>query len=334
MKKVIFILSILLLVCGCEKKQNDVPNDEQVSPPALQVKIVDVNSKTRPIAVMINNLAAARPYQSGLQDAYMVYELIVEGGITRYMALFKDASTERIGSVRSSRHYYLDYVLENDAIYAHWGYSTQAKSDIKKLGINNINGLVYEGKYFYRDRKLNVSTEHTGFTSMALLNEGIEKLKYRKTTEKGLLLEYSPTSIDLNEYGATSDANDITLKYSNTIINNYKYDPENKNYKRFVNQKEQIDYVTKEQLTVKNIIVYKVKNDKITNDSKGRQELYNIGNGEGYYITEGKAIKIKWQKTSRESKTIYTYENGTPLIVNDGNTFMQIVPEIGDIVIK
>lgn len=334
MKKIIIILAILLLISGCGKKENSVANGGQVTPPALQVKIVDVNSKTRPIAVMINNLAAARPYQSGLQDAYLVYELIVEGGITRYMALFKDTTTERIGSVRSSRHYYLDYVLENDAIYAHWGYSTQAKNDIKKLGINNINGLVYEEKYFYRDKNLNVSREHTGFTSMALLNEGIDKLKYRKTTDKGLLLEYSPTSIDLNGYGQTKDANDITIKYSNTIINNYKYDAENKNYLRFVNQKEQVDYVTKKQLTVKNIIIYKVPNAKITGDNKGRQEIDNIGSGDGYYVTEGKVINIKWQKASRDSKTIYTYENGTPLIVNDGNIFIQIVPEIGDVEIK
>ena len=82
---------------------------------------------------MINNLNEARPYQSGLQDAYIVYEMIVEGGITRMMALFKDQNTSRIGPVRSSRHYYLDYALENDAIYVHFGWSPQAQTDISRL---------------------------------------------------------------------------------------------------------------------------------------------------------------------------------------------------------
>ena len=72
------------------------------------VKIVNEKTESRPFAVMINNAPAARPVQSGLQDAYIVYEIIVEGGITRYMALFLDQNTARIGSIRSSRHYFLD----------------------------------------------------------------------------------------------------------------------------------------------------------------------------------------------------------------------------------
>ena len=105
------------------------------------IKIVDVNSNSRPFAVMINNNKAVWGYQAGLQDAYITYEMIVEGGITRLMALFKDKNVSRIASVRSSRHYYLDYALENDAIYAHIGWSPQAQSDISSLGVNAINAV-------------------------------------------------------------------------------------------------------------------------------------------------------------------------------------------------
>ena len=80
----------------------------------------------RPIAVMIDNHKGAMP-QAGLNDAYMVYEIIVEGGETRLMALFKGANLDKIGPVRSSRHYFLDYALENDAIYVHFGWSPQAQ---------------------------------------------------------------------------------------------------------------------------------------------------------------------------------------------------------------
>ena len=62
--------------------------------PKPKLKIIDIDSKTRPFAVMINNINVARPLQSGLQDAYIVYEIIVEGGITRYMAVFQDQQTE------------------------------------------------------------------------------------------------------------------------------------------------------------------------------------------------------------------------------------------------
>ena len=105
------------------------------------LKVLDPNSNARPYAVMINNHPEARKYHSGLQDAYITYEIIVEGGMTRLMAVYKGVDVGKIGSVRSARHYFLDYAMENDAVYVHWGWSPMAESDIKSFGINNINGF-------------------------------------------------------------------------------------------------------------------------------------------------------------------------------------------------
>ena len=108
--------------------------------------VYDANSNRRPIAVMIDNNVGNYAHV-GLQDAYLTYEIIVEGGLTRIMAIFKDVNTSVIGPVRSSRHYFLDYALESDAIYAHYGWSTFAENDISFLGVNNINGLYDDGYY-------------------------------------------------------------------------------------------------------------------------------------------------------------------------------------------
>lgn len=292
-----------------------------------KIKIVDPDSKTRPYAVMINNLGVARPYQSGLQDAYIMYEFIVEGGITRYLALFKDVNVDRIGTIRSSRHYYLDYVLENDAIYVHWGGSEFAYNDISKLGINNVDGMTYGGKYFWKDKSLNVSTEHTAYSKTEMIDNAVNKLGYRKETNKDLLLNYSVDPVDLASDQTSIDANSIDIVYSNVVKDHYDYDSENKVYKRSVNGKEHVDYVTKQQYTFKNIITYKVTNTTISGDYKGRQNLDNIGSGDGYYISEGKAVEITWTKNSREAQTIYKLKStGEELKVNDGNTFIQIQP--------
>lgn len=332
-KKIIALIVALLLIAGAvcgwfllnkkEKVKEPEKEKEVVKEPEKVVQIVDVNSTSRPFAVMINNISTARPLQSGLQDAYIMYEMIVEGGITRYLALFMDQNTERIGSIRSARHYYIDYALENDAIYVHHGQSPQATRDFSALGVDRIS--VSESSTGWRDKSLHVSSEHTLFTSIAKLQNGIGNK--RTTRNKDLLLKYSAEEIDLSKYENAQVADIVNIQYSKGTTSNYEYDKDNKVYKRSVNNKPHKDYVTGEQYTFKNIITYKVRNYPLNDGSgKDRQTIENVGSGSGYYITNGYAVPIKWEKTSRSAQTKYTLENGEELVVNDGNTFIQIQP--------
>ena len=332
-RKILSLLLLFVLLCGgCNKKEESIPEEKEPEKTVevKKLKIVDEESKSRPYAIMINNLGVARPLQSGLQDAYIIYEMIVEGGLTRYMALFMDQNTERIGSIRSARHYYIDYALENDAIYVHHGKSPQAQADFGLLNGSRIE--VDESKTGWRDKSLNVAYEHTLFTNIEKLNSGLGNK--RKTRNKDLLLNYSVESVNLSEKENAKVANKVTVKYSNSVTSSYEYDEVNKVYKRSVNGKAHTDYVTKEQYTFKNIIAYDVKNSRISGDTKDRQTLDNIGKGKGYFISEGYAVPITWEKKDRSSQTIYKYEDGTEIIVNDGNTFIQIYPKSGALTIN
>ncbi len=336
MKKFLLVFSILfciLIVSGCGKKDDVKEKDDSKEENKIEevinkknkekLNIVDVDSNSRPYAIMINNLSVARPYQSGLQDAYIVYEMIVEGGITRLMAIYKDQVLSRVGPVRSARHYFLDYALENDAIYVHFGWSPQAESDISKLGVNNINGLYDE---FYWREDLPIAYEHTAFASTEKIGKVVKSKKYRENTNKDLLLKYSAEEIDLSDKEDSKEANSIDVKYSSSSITNYVYNKNEKLYYRSVNDKPHTDYVTKKQNTAKNIIIAYVSNSAIPNDTKGRQNLNDIGTGNGYYITNGYALPITWSKSSRSEQTVHKYKNGEEIIVNDGNTYIQIAP--------
>ena len=297
-----------------------------------QIQIVNVNSKTRPYAVMINNNHAAWP-QCGLEDAYIVYEMIAEGGITRMMALFKDKYPTKIGSVRSARHYFIDYAEENDAIYIHWGGSPQAYSRIRK-GIDDLDGQTISS-VFFRDKSLGRASEHTGFVNLEKAKAYAEEKGYTRDTQKDLLLNYSADEIDLSTNTGASAADDVTLKYSYYHTTSYEYDSENKVYKRSMSGKANVDLQTGKQYTAKNIIVYKVSNYTLNDGSnKGRQELENIGSGSGYYISNGYSVPITWEKTSHSGQTVYKYENGEEITVNDGNTFIQICPMTASITIE
>ena len=333
-----FIIIILLvifvsIILKGENKTKSNPNDiselqtdntqQDNLEPEKKLQILDLESKTRPIAVMINNHPEAVRVQAGLQDAYLVYEMQVEYGLTRLMAIFKDKTTTKIGSVRSSRHNYLDYALENDAIYVHFGYSEIAEKQIPQLGINNINGL-YDGA-FWRDNTLNVAYEHTAFTNMEKIMANAALKGYRTASSKDTLLNYSIEPIYLKDNSDSQTTTKVDLIFSTSTVVSFVYDATNHNYKRFVNNVENKDYVTKEQYTAQNIIVMKVKNT-FASGSAYLQDYQNIGEGDGYYITNGYAVPIKWSKESRSSQTVYSYLNGEEITVNDGNTYIEIVP--------
>ena len=321
---VVALLGTLIYLTTSKKNKNNSENDTSTTTTTVKkLNIVNEESKSRPYAIMINNVEGARKLQSGLQDAYMVYELMVEGGITRYLALFLDQTTERIGSIRSARHYYLDYALENDAIYVHHGYSPQAREDWSKFGVDRIE--VNESTTGWRDKSASKTYEFTLFTNIEKLGKGIRSKRTERN--KDLLLNYSVDNIDISQMEGAIPANKVDIKYSSNTTTNYKYDTDNNIYLRSVNDKSQNDYVTGKQLTVKNIIVYKVKYSNIQGDDKGRQTIDNVGNGTGYYISNGYAVPITWKKDSRSSATIYKYNNGKEIQVNDGNTFIQIMPD-------
>ena len=310
-----------------KEKQEETP-----APEVKEVQIVNEKSKSRPYAVMINNNHSAWP-QCGLQDAYLVYEIIAEGGITRMMALYKDQDTAKIGSIRSARHYFIDYAEENDAIFVHWGGSPQAYARLNS--IDSIDGIALEGSVFFRDKTLKRDLEHTGFTSMKNVKEYADKKGYTRDTKKDLLLNYSIEDIDMSNIPNVQTADSVSIKYSDYHTTSYKYDEDKKVYYRSMAGKPNVDLQTGEQYTAKNIIVYAVNNYTLSDgENKGRQDIKNIGTGKGYYISEGKAIPITWEKKSHSEQTVYKYESGEELKVNDGNTFIQIYPTTGSVTIK
>lgn len=297
------------------------PTPEPVSP----IKVVDIYSKTRPYAVMINCRNEALP-QAGLQDAYMVYEIMVEYGITRMLALYKDADVGKIGSVRSVRTQYLAYLFENDAVLVHAGGQKETLDRIKNEKIDDID---VDGEYGVRDKSLKRAWEHVLFTNTTLLNKGMTKKSIRNTTDTNTLLTYSKNDLDLSKY-ETKKAINVSIKYSNYRTSNYSFDTNSSTFLRSMGSKKNTDLVTGKQYQVKNIIVYGVKYDTYKLRGTPYQKLNNIGTGEGYYITNGVALPITWSKTDEKSKTVYKIkETGEDLMVNDGNTYIQIYPTNG-----
>lgn len=341
-KILVIILVVLVVIAGVlfamkviENRDNDGADTNQIislgtdtgKKKEEQIKIYQ--GTDRPIAVMIDNHKGAWP-QAGLNQAYLVYEIIVEGGETRLMPVFKSTDLAKIGPVRSSRHYFLDYALENDAIYVHYGWSPQAEYDIKALKVNNLNGITQSTTDFWRvkDKK----APHNAVTSTKNILKMSETKGYRTQSSQKSILNYKAEEVNLDE---GIEATRVVIPYSKLHTVSYTYDQENKRYIRYARNTKQTDWDTKEDIVTKNIIITFAKNYKLNDtENKDRQGLNNIGDLKGYYITNGKAIEIVCSKSSRTAKTVYKDLQGNEIKVNDGNTFIQICPIDAEVVIE
>ena len=275
----------------------------------------------RTIAVVIDNVGNAVP-QASLNQAMIVYEALVEGGLTRFLAIYKDPQVETIGPARSARPYFIDYAMENDSIFVHYGGSPKALDEVEQFNIDNVNGIQSPGKVFWRTNKK--TAPHNAMVDVAEVWKYAQSKGYRTTTSDRNVLNYVTDEINL-ENGVSASTVSVPYKSDNMV--KFKYNSETKLYERYVNDKLQKDFLTGEALTTKNIIITYANNYTTDEENRyGRQAIENIGTLDGYYITNGMATKIKCKKTSRTTRTSYQDLEGNEIKVNDGNTYIQIVP--------
>lgn len=282
----------------------------------------------RPVAIMINNIKISCP-QMGVSKADVMYECLVEGGYTRLMMLVSDyGSLPVVGSVRSSRDYYLDFAQNHDAIYFHAGGSPQAYAEIKSRNINNVDGVnMYTPNTFYRD-KTRIQTmgyEHSVMTTGEGIVSALQYLKYRTKISDSFSSPFHFLS-EGESITYTGDAAHIHIPYSAAQIADFVYDETSETYLRYqFNGIKHIDGATNEQLAFKNIIMIFNPTQLVAGDSSGRLAVTTTGTGDGYYICNGKYIPIKWSKATRSTPITFTHTDGTQLMINRGKTFVSVV---------
>jgi hypothetical protein len=330
-KKILTLLLafFILWLSGCSKTQTTESKNEKTeeqirqsvtAPPAAKNPLTGLSMAKeregrRPFAVMVENEKSARP-QSGLDKADVVYEILTEGGITRFLAVYLGEDAEEIGPVRSARPYFIDFAMEYDALYVHYGGSPQAYSDLKKYSnIDNIDGI-YDNVTFWRDRTR--KPPHNAYTSTQNIMETAEKRGYLRT------VKLDGWDFIGEENSAPGPLREFELDYYRNYRVKYAYDEEKRAYIRYINDEPHVDRKTGDPIAVKNIIVQFMDTRVI--DAEGRLEIKTAGSGTGYYISDGNYARIRWEKASRFAKTRYTTEDGRELKLNPGNTWIQILP--------
>ncbi|MBE5953525.1 MAG: DUF3048 domain-containing protein [Lachnospiraceae bacterium] len=273
----------------------------------------------RPICIMINNIIDAMP-QSGISQADITYEMMVEGGITRYLCVFKDYSNiEKLGPVRSARPYYIRMAQNLGGIYTHYGWSNKAHEIIAHEYVANLNGVSGEGSIvFYRDTSR--YEPHNVYTNTEMLNAGIDYMGYGRTYDGNYerTLYFNAEDTDLKG----SSANKFTVAFSDYYTPWFEYDASSKTYKRFQYGEAQIDDQTGEQLAYKNVIIMTANYYDI---GDGLYDIEWSDGGEGYFVSNGSYVPLTWKYEN--AKVRYYDEAGKPLKFNPGQSFVDVIPK-------
>jgi len=292
-------------------------------------------NQRRPLGVMVENHVDARP-TLGLSRADIIYEAVAEGGITRFLTLYLCQDSGDIAPVRSARTYFLDWVSEYDALYAHVGGANtpgpaDALGQIRDYGILDMDQFGLGFPTFWRGTdKLAPHNVHSTTTKLweaaNQRNYGPKDKDGKKWDEKFVPWKFKDEA-QLTERG---DQKPITVPFWSQTPDytvTWKYDKQSNNYLRYHGETAQIDPVTNEQLAAKNIII-QLEVEKTANDGypDGHLLYGTTGSGNALIFQDGKAIKGKWIKKDRTSRTQYVDSQGKEIKLDRGLIWIETIP--------
>ena len=305
-------------------------------------------SNGRMVGVMVNNISNtqrqnARP-QRGLGSADLLIESKVEGGISRFCAVYYDANAiPEVGPLRSGRDQFLQLLMPWNALYYHDGESIFCTQFIN---VYNYSGLNIGGKSYFNTpihphvahrikRSENVAYEHTEFTSAKEIkhaaNDAGISLSYPYEGTFFRFADYRTKAVNTLE--GTPAAKSISITHSASYKTSFAYNSWNKNYKmsmysnRTKKFESTVDELTGKQLAFDNVVVCFANIAAYAGDSHDVQEVQYVQGGEAYLFTRGGVQTGRWEKNHpTQPLKLYT-DSGEEMTLNRGKTYFALVDD-------
>jgi len=311
------------------------PHDGMVRSRLTNEWVDEAVAAVRPIAVMTPNEVSAVPHYN-LSKASILYEVNVEGNMTRMMAVYEGwQDMEKIGNIRSLRAYYAYWAFEWDAFIVHFGGPYFINDLLAQPTTQNINGSGADGNAFYRttDRKAPHNAYASGSGISGVIDQKGYDLAYRGLTEESHY-NFTPKAEPntLEQYGSEAkSATYIDMSGCYPLTRCYfEYNEEDGLYYRSQHLSggtdgPHIDAVSGEQLTFKNILVQNTYYEELGEGYLAYQ--CHDTTRDGWYFTNGKGIHVTWEKTSDYGATRYYDDSGNEIVLNTGKTMVCIIQD-------
>lgn len=278
-------------------------------------QITDPAAAKAPVtAIMIENSPDARP-QSGLKQAQVVYEAIAEGGITRFLAIYQQNKPQLIGPVRSLRMYYLDWAAPYQPSIVHVGGSLFSLQEVRSGNYRNVDIEYHSGASWRATDRYAPHNVYTNFEKLGSLNT---KLGYTNS-------DFTSFARADGQPAAEQNAKSIDIAISGPLFNShYDYNVATNTYTRSQAGGPHVDREDG-QIMPSVVIALKVSMTKILEDG-WRENITTTGSGEATVFQNGAVQNATWSKADRASPLTLTGQDGKPISLNRGQTWITAVP--------
>ncbi|HIS29099.1 MAG TPA: DUF3048 domain-containing protein [Candidatus Avamphibacillus intestinigallinarum] len=322
-KKAISILcaSILILLIGCSKDSKPASTDggKGKGTYPLTGEQTKSGADKRIKAIMVNNHTKARP-QSGLSKADIVFEILAEGDITRFLAMYQSEEPDEVGPVRSAREYYFNLADDYNAVYVYHGAAKFVNKMIKDEHIEYINGAQHDNDGTLFKRSTDRQAPHNSYVQFGALEKEMKAAGYdTKADYESLPFKKKDSEVD------GEAATNIQVKYSaNSDAYNpvYSYQKDQNIYTRSAADEQTVEKSDSTPIEVTNLFVIEAPHEVF--DDEGRRKIDLDNGGDAYLFQGGKQKKVKWEK---KDGYIIPTEDGKPVGFLPGKTWVNVVPE-------
>src|SRR5690625_2646724 len=272
-----FAMILVLTGCGCSDQDEtkpivDEPEEKVEEEPIVEEETFDnifpltgietnESIDQRIVAVMVNNHTDAR-LQSGLSQADIVFEILAEGNITRFLALFHSEQPEVVGPVRSAREYYMNLAKDHEAIYVYHGAANFVNDLVAKSGVDFLNGAIYDNDGHLFKRESFRKAPHNSYLQFGAVNDVAESKGYSLTKSLDLSLPF----IDEDDEISGDNVAQVSIGYIGQNpghVVQYKYNDQTEQYERYEDDAQTVELNTEEPVQVSNVFIIEADHEVI-----------------------------------------------------------------------
>jgi hypothetical protein len=278
----------------------------------------DIDVGRPAVAVKIENAPLAYPL-SGLEDAEVVYEELVEGGVTRFMAIYHCTDSRKAGSVRSARIVDPALLLPYTKILAYSGSNKPVRDALEEADIVQLDET-RAGNGLRRVPREGISSEHT-------LYANTQALRRKGSRDFG-----DAPADDIFDFGDRRGkgkrARSISIEFSGSTQITYEF-----RRGRYLRAQGGEPFMTERggQLAVDNVVieVHDVRLSKQIADVTGNPSVEiadETGSGPAVLFRDGRAFEGTWERDAVGDAVRFLTRSGKAMVFKPGTTWIHLVP--------